>query len=231
MNATLIQAILTDLCKSFKNKIDDQYQLVAQFNITDLEQSWAVIIQPGKKMSLQNGPHEKAMCFFRAEAETLRKIYAGDLTALTAAGKGGAEAPLLQVSLARGVNAQKARNQIFSFLQRFFNKTFPEKVVLAEKHARKINGGHSIPLYSSAAQRSVWHLLKNGDRLNDSRQGNPFPQSLIFVQGQGFAVIGEDTVKVKAGESYFVPPKSEHVVWNESKEPLVVISLAWNDAA
>ena len=75
MNANHIQSILTDLCKSFKNKIDDQYQLVAQFNITDLEQSWAVIIQPGKKMSLQNGPHEQAIYFFRAEAETLRKIY------------------------------------------------------------------------------------------------------------------------------------------------------------
>ena len=80
MNANLIQSILTDLCKSFRGKIDDQYQLVAQINITDLDQSWAVVIQPGKKMSLQNRPHDQAMYFFRVEAETLRKIYAGELT-------------------------------------------------------------------------------------------------------------------------------------------------------
>jgi mannose-6-phosphate isomerase-like protein (cupin superfamily) len=53
----------------------------------------------------------------------------------------------------------------------------------------------------------------------------------VFIRGEGSAKIGEDTVKVKAGESYYIPPGSDHVVWTESDEPLELIWLAWGEGA
>jgi mannose-6-phosphate isomerase-like protein (cupin superfamily) len=222
--------MLEDLCRSYKQKAGDDINLVAQFNITDLNESWTVAVQPGQRLGFKKGPHAQAKYLFDTDAETLRQIYTGEMTACTAAGRSGpSEVAPLQLSVAPGHDPHEARSEIFSFLQQFFNRTTPEKVVLAEKHTRKINGAHAIPLYNSTSQKSTWYLLKQGERLNDTGRPSPFPQSFIFIEGEGYAKIGQETVQVKNGESYFVPPNNEHVVWNEDNRPLVMISLAWSE--
>jgi mannose-6-phosphate isomerase-like protein (cupin superfamily) len=79
--------------------------------------------------------------------------------------------------------------------------------------------------------RSAWYLIKKGERLNEPGDTNPFPQGFIFISGEGFAKIGEETVPVRAGEAYYIPPGSDHVVWTESDQPLELIFLAWGEGA
>jgi mannose-6-phosphate isomerase-like protein (cupin superfamily) len=87
-------------------------------------------------------------------------------------------------------------------------------------------------LYTTApGMRSAWYLLKKDERLNEPGDINPFPQAFIFISGEGFAKIGDKTIRTKAGESYYIPPNSDHVVWTESKESLVLIFLAWGEGA
>jgi len=74
-------------------------------------------------------------------------------------------------------------------------------------------------------------MLKKGERLNEPGDTNPFPQTFIFIEGEGFAKIGDQTVKVKAGESYYVSPNSDHIVWTNSKEPFVLIWVGWGEGA
>jgi mannose-6-phosphate isomerase-like protein (cupin superfamily) len=45
------------------------------------------------------------------------------------------------------------------------------------------------------------------------------------------AKIGDETIPVKAGEAYYIPPGSDHVVWTEGDSPLVMIWLAWGKGA
>ena len=69
--------------------------------------------------------------------------------------------------------------------------------------------------------------MRKGEKLNEPGDIDPFPQALIFIKGEGFAKIGNKTIKVKASESYYIPPNSDHVVWTNSDKPLVFIWLAW----
>jgi mannose-6-phosphate isomerase-like protein (cupin superfamily) len=121
--------------------------------------------------------------------------------------------------------------KIYFFVQHFFNWRVPEKILLGEKYSRVVHGGHAVPLYYYPGLRSAWYLLRKGERLNEPGDTNPFPQAFIFIKGEGFAKIGDKTIEVKAGESYYIPPDSDHVVWTENDEPLVFIWLAWGKGA
>jgi mannose-6-phosphate isomerase-like protein (cupin superfamily)/putative sterol carrier protein len=227
-----MQKILQGMSDSFRKKIDEQYSLIAQFTVTDLNETWSVIIRQGRNITIQKGEHEQAEYFFKADAETFERIYKGEMTALTAAGKAkGSDVSPLEVDIAENLDFSKEKNKLFTFIQQFFNKSFPEKILLGKKYSRVIHGGHAIPLYYYEGLRSAWYMIKQGERLNEIGDTNPFPQSFIFIEGEGFAKIGSDTVRVKAGESYYIPPNSDHVVWNENEQPLILIFLAWGEGA
>jgi mannose-6-phosphate isomerase-like protein (cupin superfamily) len=155
------------------------------------------------------------------------------MTAMTAGGKAsGSDSAPLELSFADGIEMTgETRVRIYRFLQSFFNTTIPERVLLDEKYSRLVHGGHTIGLYYHLGFRSAWYLLRKGDRLNQPGDTNPFPQAFIFIDGEGSAKIGDRTVNVRAGESYYIPPGSDHVVWTESDRPLVLIWLAWGDGA
>jgi mannose-6-phosphate isomerase-like protein (cupin superfamily) len=166
-------------------------------------------------------------------ADTLRLIYDGKMTAMTAAGKAEAsERPPLDVGLAEGLEfTPEIRTQFYTFLYHFFNMSDPERILLGEQYSRMVHGGHVCALYYHPGFRSAWYLLKKGEKLNEPGDTNPHPQAFVFIEGQGFVKIGDKTVRVKAGESYYIPPNSDHVVWTESDKPLVLIYLAWGKGA
>lgn len=116
-------------------------------------------------------------------------------------------------------------------IQYFFAPQQPHRYLLGVSHARKVHGGMSVGLYYYPGFRSSQYTVAKGVRLNEPGDTNPFPQAFVFISGSGFALIGSDTVRVKAGESYLIPAGTDHVVWNESDEPLVLIWLAWGPGA
>ena len=113
----------------------------------------------------------------------------------------------------------------------FFNTSKPEKIKLGEQYSRKVHGGHAIPLYYHPGFRSAWHMVKKGEQINEPGDVNPFPQAIVVINGKGYAKIGDQTVEINSNESYYIPPKSDHVIWTESEEPLVLIWLAWGEGA
>jgi mannose-6-phosphate isomerase-like protein (cupin superfamily) len=125
----------------------------------------------------------------------------------------------------------EVKTQLYTFLQHFFNLTNPEKALLGEQHSRLVHGAHVVALYYAPGFRSAWYMVKKGERLNEPGDTNPFPQAFIIVEGEGFAKIGDSTVTVKAGESYYIPPDSDHVLWTDRDEHLVLIWLAWGEGA
>lgn len=228
-----VDKMLHTMAKNFKNKIDEDFSLIVQFDIKDIKESWHVIVEKRRKVTLNKGPHEQARFFFLTTTDTLRLIYEGKMTAMTAAGKTrGSDQPPLDLRLAEGLEfTPDVRIKIYTFMQHFFNPSVPEKLLLGEEYSRIVHGGHVIPLHYHPGFRSAWYLLKKGEKLNEPGDTNPFPQAFIFIEGEGFAKIGEKTIEVKAGESYYIPPNSDHVVWTESSKPLVLIWLAWGEGA
>jgi mannose-6-phosphate isomerase-like protein (cupin superfamily) len=225
--------MLIVMAESFKNKIDRDFSTIVQFDITDRKESWHVIVEKGRSVTVGEGPHKHARCLFFTTTDTLRLIFEGKMTAMTAAGKGeGSDHAPLDLSLAEGLEfTPELRTELYTFLYHFFNPSVPERILLGEEQSRLVHGGHVVALYYHPGFRSAWYLLKKGEKLNKPGDTNPFPQAFIFIEGEGFAKIGDKTIKVKAGESYYIPPNSDHVVWTESDKPLILIFLAWGEGA
>jgi mannose-6-phosphate isomerase-like protein (cupin superfamily) len=221
-SALNVEYMLQAMGENFQNKIAEDFSLIVQLDVEPQGQSWHIIVEKGKHVTIGHGPHKHAQFIFTTTAETLRRIYEGKMSALTAAAKARASDPApLDLKVADGVElTPEVKKQLFAFLQHFFNRSSPERVLLGEEHSRLVHGGHVIPLYYHPGFRSAWYLLKKGEQLNEPGDTNPFPQAFIFIAGEGWAKIGKETIQVKASESFYVPPGSDHVVWNESDNPL-----------
>jgi mannose-6-phosphate isomerase-like protein (cupin superfamily) len=228
-----IEIILTQMANSFVEKIDNEFTIAVQFDIKELDTPWQVIVEKGRKIHVRQGSCDSAQFYFQSDIRTLRGIMEGKMTGLTAAGKAtGSDSAPLDVRPAENLEFDpETRVRLFTFIQHFFNLSNPEKIMLGEKYSRMVHGGHAIPLYYYPGFRSAWYMLKKGERLNEPGDTNPFPQAFVFIEGQGFAKIGDKRIEVTSGESYLVPPGSDHVVWTESDDPLVLIWLAWGEGA
>jgi mannose-6-phosphate isomerase-like protein (cupin superfamily) len=228
-----VESLLVDMADSFRQKAPSNLALIVQINIQPTDRVWHIAIDSGKSIQVRAGSHPKAQFIFSTTEETLRLVHEGKMTGLTAAGKAkDSDTAPLEMKFGEGVQSTSAvKETLFASIQRFFNRSIPEKILLGDEHSRVVHGGHAIPLYYYPGMRSAWYLLKKGQRLNEPGDTNPFPQAFIFISGEGFAKIGDTRLKVKAGESYYVPPNSDHVVWTESQEPLVLIFLAWGEGA
>ena len=224
---------LRDWAENFQQKVPVDYSLIVQFDIRPGPVTWHVVVEHGRPVQIAGGAHPNAQVIFYTTEETLQMIYEGKMTALTAAAKARmSDSAPLDLRLGEGVELTPAlKAKLFFFVQSFFNRSTPERIPLAEEHARKVHGALAIPLYYHPGFRSAWYLVKRGERLNEPGDTNPFPQAFVFISGEGYAKIGEETIPVRAGEAYYIPPGSDHVVWTESDHPLELIFLAWGEGA
>ncbi len=225
--------ILQEMASYFATRIADDFALRVQFDIGPDGGSWHVIVEPGCRVTVSPGLDPRSQVILVTTEEILRKIYSGQMTALTAAAKSSiSDAAPLDYRLGEG---QSITPQLYAdmlvFLQRFFNCTEPERVLFGEAQSRKVHGANVVALFYQRGFRSAWYLVKKGDRLNEPGETNPFPQAFVFISGDGRAKIGDETLPVRAGEAYLVPPGSEHIVWTERDEPLTLLWLAWGEGA
>lgn len=228
-----IAHMLEDMAENYRHKVPGDFSLIVQFDLQPAGQAWHVVVEPGRRVTVGQGPHAQARFSLVTTEEMLRQIYEGQMTALTAAGRANISDPApLDFKMGAGVEfTPQLYAEMLAFVQRFFHRSEPERILLGAEHSRLVHGGHAIPLYYHPGFRSAWYLLKKGERLNEPGDTNPFSQAFVFISGEGQAKIGEEVIEVKAGESYYIPPGSDHVVWTEKDEPLILLFLAWGKGA
>lgn len=228
-----VEQMLHQMAESYRRRISDDLTLAVQIDVEPDRRPWHVLVEPGRRVTVAQGPHARAPFTLVVAEATLRSIFAGEVTALTAAARASMSDPApLDFEMGEGVQLTPDRYAaMLGFIQRFFDTSEPQRIPLGETHARPVHGAHAIPLYYHPGFRSAWYLVKKGERLNEPGDANPFPQAFVFISGEGWATIGDQTVAVRAGEAYYVPPGSDHVVWTESEEPLALIFLAWGQGA
>jgi mannose-6-phosphate isomerase-like protein (cupin superfamily) len=228
-----VETILRKMADGFRGEIDDKFAVTVQLTITGPDQPWSIIVKEGREIEVPEGSSDSALFYFTTGLDTLREIADRKMNALTAAAQATASDPApLGLKFAEGVEFDaETRVRLYTFVQHFFNVSVPEKTLLGEQHSRVIHGGHVVALYYHPGFRSAWFMLKQGEKLNSEGDTNPFPQAFVFIEGSGFARIGEKTIEVSAGESYFIPPNCDHIIWNERDNPLVLLWLAWGEGA
>jgi mannose-6-phosphate isomerase-like protein (cupin superfamily) len=228
--------ILNDLASTYRQKIDEQQSLTVNLALASGEEEperFRVVVAPGRQGEVRAGPADEPRFTIKTSPEMLQRIHAGELTALTAAGRARMSDPTpLDIALGPGVGfTQELQAELYAFLQHFFTPTWPEVIPLGEAHARVVHGAHAIPLFYHPGFRSAWYLVKPGEQVNEPGDTNPYPQAFIFIKGAGHATIGETTIQVEAGQTVYVPPGADHVIRNEGDGPLEVIFLAWGAGA
>ena len=222
--------ILKEMADNFETKINSDFKLSVKFEFRDENEDIYLLID-NKKIYFKKTVSKEIEGVFKTTGDVLKKIYDGKITAFTAAGKAHVsdDAPL-DWKFKDGYVPENMED-FYYFIMHFFNTSEPEKIVLGEKYARKIHGGNAIPLYYYPGLRTAWYMVKKGEQMNEEGETDPFHQAVIIIKGSGYAKIGDKKIEVKKNESYYIPPKSDQVIWNENDEPLVLIWLAWGEKA
>jgi mannose-6-phosphate isomerase-like protein (cupin superfamily) len=231
--ASSIGAMLQEFATIYSETAPPDTEFTVGIDISPPGESWYVSVFGDSGASLNPGTHAAAAMIIRMSQETLGRIYDGSMTAFTAGAKAsGAETAPLEVEFRPPAQElADPRGTLLGFIQHFFVRRRPERIPLAEEYARVVHGAHAIPLYYAAGFRSAWYKIKHGQHLNEPGDTNPFPQAFVIVSGRGRAKIGDADVDVRAGESYYIPPGSDHVLRPAPGEELEVIWLAWGDGA
>lgn len=240
-----VEQILRDMTQAFSHKIDDTYALTAQIDIKPETESgfadrskptlesWHVAASRGKKLQFSRAPNDKVQIIFYTTERALRWLADGTYNPMTAVLRSKSSDPaMIYWERPPGVESTpELREKVRVFYQTFFSPFLPHRYVLSGSHARSVHGSPAIGLYYAPGLRSAWYQVTKGKRLNEPGDKDPHHQAFIFISGEGMAKIGDKTVKVKAGESYYIPPNQDHVVWTNSQKPLVLIWLAWGEGA
>ncbi len=77
-----------------------------------------------------------------------------------------------------------------------------------------------VPQSCGMKSGRVW-LAPGADCGQHSTEGNE--EQLVFLAGQGTALIGNDKFPVGAGKICYIPPRTPHNIFNTGTEPLIYI--------
>lgn len=239
-----VEQTLTNMAEAFRTKIEDDYSFRAQINIQpalesgDVDtrrpalQTWHVVVSPGKNVLLTRGADDSVQIVFYTTEHALRLMSEGRMNSITATMVATSKDPSpLRWERPKTVQITPELRANLRYCHHFFDTSVPHRTVLDAAHSRTVHGASVVGLYYYPGFRSAWYEVRKGKRLNEPGDTNPFPQAFIFISGEGMAKIGDKTIEVKSGEAYFIPPNTDHIVWTDSNEPLVLIWLAWGEKA
>ena len=231
-NLPEIEKIFSSWAGAYLNKIPANFADTINLHLKDNDSHWHIIFADGNYV-INKGKNPLAKIVITADYRTYKKIYEGELNAMTAIGRASIhEAAPLDMWLENGMTFSKIDwDYAYFTVINFFNSHPHNKVLIGKEHARKIHGGHAVALFYNEGFRSAYYNIIKGEILNESGEKDPFNQSFIIIQGNGFAKIGNDTLKLKTNEAYFIKPNLEHKVWTDSEEGLSLIWNAWGSEA
>lgn len=239
-----VEQMLNGMAEAFRHKVHVNYSLSVQLDIkppldsgyVDTNkptlETWYVRTSEGKKVQVSREPSDKLEIVFYTTEQALRLLSVGKYNPMTAIlATKGSDPVYIRWERPKGVESTpELRAKVREFIH-FFDPSLPQRYVLEASHARVVHGSPAIGLYYYPGLRSAWYVVRKGSRLNEPGDTSPFHQAFIFMSGKGRAKLGDKTVEVKAGESYYIPPDSDHVVWTDSDQPLTLIWMAWGEGA
>ena len=223
---------LQQMAEAFVQKVGEHPAFSLEL-VVDGEGRWHVCFDGAGGADVAAGPADAPVFRFSTDVSTFRRIATGDLVGMTAMGQATPDDPT-PLDMEPGPGAEEFDDVRALFLQvamHFFNPTLPGRVALGSDHARVVHGASVVGLFYREGLRSGWYRVDDGQRLNAPGDTNPFPQTFVVVAGSGRAKIGEEMVPVQAGNAYFIPPNSDHVVWPDEGGFVELVWIAWGEGA
>ncbi len=231
-----VEKILRDYVEDFRNDPASKNEKIT-FGIHVKDQDeWHVAVDGQGGVELIKGKAHTPAVFYKTDFKTLKKIYSGELAAITAMGKAKSSdyAPM-DIGVMKGFTPDPAFfDRFIPFTFHFWTRGFPEMVKFGDKkYTREVHGGNATVFYYQKGLRSAWFQIEKGQHVNKKKedQVNPFPTLLMFTKGVVEARIGGKYMKIESNNTVFIPANVSHEFWNNSNVPAEVIVIMFGEGA
>lgn len=195
------------------------------------------VISDGKgKVTLNNGFPEEPTFYYKLDTITLKKIYSGQLSVITAMGRANMSDPApMDLGFMEGHQMDPVFfDWIIEYTFHFWTRGFPEIIRFGdESKTRIVHGANVTGLYYQKGFRSAWYQIKKGQHINASPndQRNPFPTLIMFTSGQAEAKIGGKQMILQKGDSVLIPKDISHEFWNDEEKAAEFFIIMFGDGA
>jgi mannose-6-phosphate isomerase-like protein (cupin superfamily) len=196
---------------------------------------WYLAPRAGGEVELRAGRAPTPGFTCELDAATFGQLYRGEISGMTAAGKGsGDEASPLEILPGSAVKENAARASlapVFHFLTHFWQRDDPERIAFGREHSRPLLGASIVGLYYHPGFRSAWYAVRGKESLNGAGDSSPYSQAYVILRGRARVEIDRKSVEVPAGESIYIPPAAKHAVKSVDGGEVELLWLAWGDGA
>ena len=172
---------------------------------------------------------------FATDLETLRRIDAGTLNALTAMGQARASDPTpLELRLPdEFAGFDDIRGYWIPLTFHFWNREWPETIPFGQGATRHVHGANATVLVYDEGLRSAWYQLKAGMHVNadPADQVNDFASAIIVTRGSFRGKIDGVERAFREGETVIVPPGVAHEFYASDGEYGECVILMWGSGA
>jgi hypothetical protein len=209
---------------------------VVQITITgDPGGEWFLAPRAGGEVDLKPGRAPDPGFTCELDAETFGQLFRGEISGMTAAGKGtGEEASPLEILPGSAVQENAPRASlapVFHFITHFWNGRDPEIIALGREHSRPLSGAAIVGLFYHPGFRSAWYAVRGKESLNGEGDSSPYPQAYVILRGRARIQIDRRSIEVPAGEAIYVPPAAKHAVQSQDGGEVELLWLAWGEGA
>lgn len=199
---------------------------------------WTVTIDGDSagKVVLTPGFPEEPTFYLVTDPGTLEKIHAGDMNALTAAGRARMSDPTpLDFGFMEGFepSPEFLSDVMLPLGFHFFNRGKPEIVYFGEEYSRNVHGGNAVIFYYQQGLRTGWYQVRPGMMINENLDDavNPFPTLFIITRGEGRGRLGEKEMGLREGMTIYVPAGMVHQFWAEEEPGMEFVIIMFGEGA
>jgi len=226
-----IENILKEFAVPFTKKIGPEYHFTVQLEFTDISDKniWQLDIK-NKDVIIYDKVIARPEEIFLLTVNTLEKLYNNELSSLTAflqePNEKGVMCSLIDIKNKKEENrfwdGDKLEQEKLDFFSRshiftsgFFNRFYPTKVIVDNKHGIKHNSVNTIGLYSDFKNGTlhVYFSLKTNEVLTYP----PIDCSIFVLHGKGKLKLDGNEYDIQENEYFhLIPQRNMSVVNNES---------------
>jgi hypothetical protein len=216
-----IENILKEFAVSFSKKIDPEYYYTAQLEFIDISDNntWQLDIK-NKEVIIYDKVMARPEETFLLTVKTLEKLYNNELSSLTAflqePNEKGVMCSLIDIKNKKEENrfwdGDKLEQEKLDFFSRshiftsgFFNRFYPTKVIVDNRHGIKHNSVSTIGLYSDFKNGTfhAYFSLKTNEVLTYP----PIDCSILVLHGKGKLKLDGNEYAIQENEYFHLTPQ------------------------
>jgi len=172
---------------------------------------------------------------FVTDKETLQKLDAGVMNALTAMGQARADDPIpLRPKLPEDFSGgAEMKSYYIPLMLHFWNREWPETVPFGDGATRFVHGANTSVLVYEEGLRSAWYQLKPGMHINvdPKDQVNNFDTAIIVTRGSFWGKLNGSLREFREGETVLIPEGMTHEFFAGDEGYGEFIILMWGEKA